>query len=164
MFSPSSPVRNGLSASTHALQQHRQTSADNQSSSSIVVGVYLIIFGLCIALLGMPIQPPPIGFSNPLQSSKSPLKSRATPLSSSPSSVAESVSQTPLTDGVLALTRTVYIFIGCLILGDKVLSQIAGGIVGIIGIAYVALEFVPSIEPPANMREAEAAGWGAEQV
>jgi len=29
---------------------------------------------------------------------------------------------------------------------------IVGGIIGLIGIAYVALEFVPSIEPPANMR------------
>lgn len=45
-----------------------------------------------------------------------------------------------------------------------VLSKIAGGIVGIVGLAYVGLEFVPSIEPPSNMREAENAGWGAEQV
>lgn len=44
------------------------------------------------------------------------------------------------------------------------MSKIAGGIVGIIGIAYIALEFIPSIEAPGNMREAEAAGWGAEQV
>lgn len=58
----------------------------------------------------------------------------------------------------------VYIFLGCLLLGDKTIANIAGAIVGIIGIAYVALEFVPSIEPPANMREADAAGWGAEQV
>lgn len=58
----------------------------------------------------------------------------------------------------------VYIFLGSLILGGNVLSYIAGGIVGVTGLAYVALEFVPSIEPPANMREAEDAGWGAEQV
>ncbi|KAI1070190.1 hypothetical protein NW752_008648 [Fusarium irregulare] len=57
-----------------------------------------------------------------------------------------------------------YVFLGSLILGGNVLSYIAGGIVGITGLAYVALEFVPSIEPPANMREAEDAGWGAEQV
>ncbi|OAA81555.1 Golgi apparatus membrane protein TVP15 [Akanthomyces lecanii RCEF 1005] len=57
-----------------------------------------------------------------------------------------------------------YVFLGCLLLGDKIISNIAGGVVGIIGIAYIALEFVPSIEPPANMREADAAGWGAEQV
>lgn len=57
-----------------------------------------------------------------------------------------------------------YIFLGCLLLSDSILSKIAGAIVGIIGIAYVALEFIPSIEPPSNMREAEDAGWGAEQV
>ncbi|PTD03670.1 hypothetical protein FCULG_00000419 [Fusarium culmorum] len=57
-----------------------------------------------------------------------------------------------------------YIFLGSLMVSDSVLSKIAGSIVGITGIAYVALEFVPSIEPPANMREAEDAGWGAEQV
>ena len=55
-------------------------------------------------------------------------------------------------------------FLGSLLLGDAIMSKIAGGIVGIIGIGYIALEFVPSIEPPSNMREAEAAGWGAEQV
>ena len=43
------------------------------------------------------------------------------------------------------------------------LRIIAGSIVGLIGVAYVVLEFIPSIEPPANMREADA-GWGAEQV
>ncbi|EGX91218.1 COPI-coated vesicle protein, putative [Cordyceps militaris CM01] len=57
-----------------------------------------------------------------------------------------------------------YVFLGCLLLGEKIISNIAGGVVGVIGIAYIALEFVPSIEPPANMREADAAGWGAEQV
>lgn len=44
------------------------------------------------------------------------------------------------------------------------LAKLAGAIVGFVGVAYVALEFVPSIEPPSNMREAEDAGWGAEQV
>jgi hypothetical protein len=34
----------------------------------------------------------------------------------------------------------------------------------LVGAAYVVLEFVPSIEPPANMRDAADAGWGAEQV
>ena len=43
------------------------------------------------------------------------------------------------------------------------LRIIAGSIVGLVGVAYVVLEFIPSIEPPANMREADA-GWGAEQV
>ncbi|KAH6895524.1 Golgi apparatus membrane protein TVP15 [Thelonectria olida] len=57
-----------------------------------------------------------------------------------------------------------YIFLGTLILGKMWLSKVAGSIVGIVGIAYVALEFIPSIEPPSNMRDAEDAGWGAEQV
>ncbi|KEY71389.1 hypothetical protein S7711_05653 [Stachybotrys chartarum IBT 7711] len=56
-----------------------------------------------------------------------------------------------------------YIFIGTLVLGTWIVSYIAGAAVGIIGVGYVALEFVPSIEPPSNMREADA-GWGAEQV
>ncbi|CAK7233024.1 hypothetical protein SCUCBS95973_008454 [Sporothrix curviconia] len=56
-----------------------------------------------------------------------------------------------------------YVFIGTILLHDHILRIIAGSIVGIVGLAYIALEFVPSIEPPANMREADA-GWGAEQV
>ncbi|KAL4919813.1 COPI associated protein-domain-containing protein [Aspergillus aurantiobrunneus] len=56
-----------------------------------------------------------------------------------------------------------YIFVGCLILHGHVLQYIAGSIVGFLGIGYVVLEFVPSIEPPSNMREADQ-GWGAEQV
>ncbi|BCS19140.1 TVP15 family protein [Aspergillus puulaauensis] len=56
-----------------------------------------------------------------------------------------------------------YIFVGCLILHGHVLQYIAASIVGILGIGYVVLEFVPSIEPPSNMREADQ-GWGAEQV
>ena len=59
--------------------------------------------------------------------------------------------------------HAVYIFVGCILLHDGVLRIIAGSIIGVIGVGYVALEFVPSIEPPANMREADA-GWGAEQV
>ncbi|KAL4778212.1 COPI associated protein-domain-containing protein [Aspergillus varians] len=56
-----------------------------------------------------------------------------------------------------------YIFVGCLILHGHVLQYIAGSIVGFLGIGYVVLEFVPSIEPPSNMRETDQ-GWGAEQV
>ncbi|CAK7200263.1 hypothetical protein SEUCBS139899_002954 [Sporothrix eucalyptigena] len=56
-----------------------------------------------------------------------------------------------------------YIFIGSILLHDHVLRIIAGSIVGVVGLVYCGLEFVPSIEPPANMREADA-GWGAEQV
>lgn len=57
----------------------------------------------------------------------------------------------------------VYIFVGSLLLADGIMDKIIGTLVGTIGIAYVVLEFVPSIEPPENMREADG-GWGAEQV
>ena len=42
-------------------------------------------------------------------------------------------------------------------------GYIFGSIVSGVGLAYVVLEFMPQIEPPENMREADA-GWGAEQV
>lgn len=61
------------------------------------------------------------------------------------------------------LTILVYIFVGSLLLHDGVLRYIAGSLVGFIGLGYLALEFIPSIEPPSNMREADQ-GWGAEQV
>jgi len=41
---------------------------------------------------------------------------------------------------------------------------LASSVVGLTGVAYCALEFVPQIEPPSNMRDAADAGWGAEQV
>jgi hypothetical protein len=63
----------------------------------------------------------------------------------------------------LLTNLTVYILIGGLLLGDKTVSYIAGGIVGIAGVGFVGLEFVPLIEPPSSMREADG-GWGAEQV
>ncbi|KAF3003588.1 Late Golgi vesicles protein [Curvularia kusanoi] len=56
-----------------------------------------------------------------------------------------------------------YVFIGCVTVGTGWYRYIPGTIVGIIGLAYVVLEYIPSIEPPANMRDADA-GWGAEQV
>lgn len=56
-----------------------------------------------------------------------------------------------------------YVFIGSVIVGERWFRIVPGTIVGIIGLGYSALEFIPSIEPPANMRDADA-GWGAEQV
>ncbi|KAE8160492.1 Golgi apparatus membrane protein TVP15 [Aspergillus tamarii] len=56
-----------------------------------------------------------------------------------------------------------YIFVGSILLHDHVLRYIAGSVVGFIGVGYLALEFIPSIEPPSNMRESDQ-GWGAEQV
>lgn len=57
----------------------------------------------------------------------------------------------------------VYFFIGCVALGEKWYQYIPGSVIAFVGIAYAVLEFIPSIEPPANMRDADA-GWGAEQV
>jgi hypothetical protein len=64
-----------------------------------------------------------------------------------------------------SLTRmsAVYIFIGSVIVDTPWYKWVIGTIVGLIGIGYVALEFVPSIEPPANMRDADPS-WGAEQI
>ena len=65
----------------------------------------------------------------------------------------------------LMLVHTVYIFVGTVMLGPdaNVLGYIFGSIVALLGAGYIVLEFLPQIEPPANMREADA-GWGAEQV
>ena len=57
----------------------------------------------------------------------------------------------------------VYVFVGSIILNKFVLLTIAGAAIGIIGLAYVVLEYIPSIEPPQNMRDANAE-WGAEQI
>jgi hypothetical protein len=49
----------------------------------------------------------------------------------------------------------VYIFAGSILLDHHTLDIIFGTLIGIVGIGYVVLEFIPSIEPPANMREAD---------
>lgn len=59
--------------------------------------------------------------------------------------------------------NAVYIFVGSLLLADGIMNIIIGTLVGGVGVGYVVLEFIPSIEPPQNMREADG-GWGAEQV
>lgn len=56
-----------------------------------------------------------------------------------------------------------YIFVGSILLQNHIMNIIFGTLIGIIGVSYVILEFIPSIEPPQNMREADA-GWGTEQV
>jgi hypothetical protein len=56
-----------------------------------------------------------------------------------------------------------YIFVATIIFSSSALMYILVAVIGLIGLAYCVLEFIPSIEPPANMREAEG-GWGAEQV
>ena len=57
----------------------------------------------------------------------------------------------------------VYVFVGSIVVEGNTLRLIAGLIVVVIGVAYCGLEFAPQIEPPSNMRDADA-GWGAEQV
>ena len=58
----------------------------------------------------------------------------------------------------------VYIFVGSILLSQPVIRIIVGSIIGIIGLGYAVLEFIPSIEPPENMRDATAESWGAEQI
>lgn len=108
---------------------HTLTASPN--SQSIIIGAYVLIFGLAVALLEFQIPPQVSRYASFMFSF--------------------------IGRGIF------YIFVGSILLNNGVLRIIAGSIIGIIGLAYVALEFVPSIEPPANMREADA-GWGAEQV
>ncbi|KXJ92259.1 Golgi apparatus membrane protein TVP15 [Microdochium bolleyi] len=98
---------------------------------SLIIGIYVIIFGLAVALLEFQIPPQVSRYASFLFSF--------------------------LGRGIF------YIFVGSILLNNGVLRIIAGSIVGLVGVGYVVLEFIPSIEPPANMREADQ-GWGAEQV
>ncbi|GAB7326287.1 hypothetical protein MBLNU13_g10263t1 [Cladosporium sp. NU13] len=100
-------------------------------STTIIVGVYAIIFGLATALLEFQIPPQVTRYASFMFSF--------------------------IGRGVF------YFFVGCILAGDKFRNYIPAAIVALIGLVYIALEFLPSIEPPANMRDADA-GWGAEQV
>lgn len=59
--------------------------------------------------------------------------------------------------------NAVYIFVGTILLDTSWWRGVLGVVTAVVGLAYCVLEFIPSIEPPANMREADG-GWGAEQV
>lgn len=96
---------------------------------SVIVGCYVIVFGLVTALLEFQIPPQTSRYASFLFSF--------------------------LGRGVF------YIFVGSILLHDHVLRIIAGSIIGLVGAIYVGLEFVPSIEPPENMRSSE---WDGEQV
>ncbi|KAI1184800.1 Golgi apparatus membrane protein TVP15 [Nemania serpens] len=98
---------------------------------SIVVGVYVIIFGASVGLLEFQIPPQVSRYASFMFSF--------------------------IGRGIF------YIFIGSLLLSLHWTRYVAGSIIGFTGVVYAALEFVPSIEPPTNMREADQ-GWGAEQV
>ncbi|KAI1268876.1 Golgi apparatus membrane protein TVP15 [Xylariaceae sp. FL1019] len=101
------------------------------SFQSIVIGVYVIIFGAFVGLLEFQIPPQVSRYASFMFSF--------------------------IGRGIF------YIFVGSILLSLHWSRYIAGAIIGLTGLSYVALEFIPSIEPPANMREADA-GWGAEQV
>ncbi|KAI9772530.1 MAG: Late Golgi vesicles protein [Geoglossum simile] len=98
---------------------------------SVVVGCYVIVFGLATALLEYQIPPYMARYASFLFSF--------------------------LGRGIF------YIFIGSILLHDHVLRIIAGSIIGFVGVVYVVLEYIPSIEPPQNMRDADAS-WGGDQV
>ncbi|KAI9732173.1 MAG: Late Golgi vesicles protein [Cirrosporium novae-zelandiae] len=98
---------------------------------SVIIGCYVILFGLGVGLLEFQIPPYVSRYASFMFSF--------------------------LGRGIF------YIFVGSILLHDHVLRVIAGSIIGLVGVGYALLEFVPSIEPPSNMREADA-GWGAEQV
>ncbi|CAI0644668.1 unnamed protein product [Colletotrichum noveboracense] len=127
-----------LSRSARARLRASKNSVDKgtQSIQGIIVGAYVIIFGLS------PRSPP-----NPVAEFQIP------PQVSRYASFLFSF----IGRGIF------YIFIGSILINNGIFKILAGSIIGIIGVAYAALEFVPQIEPPANMREADG-GWGAEQV
>lgn len=52
---------------------------------------------------------------------------------------------------------------GSILLHAPAIRIIAGSIIGIVGVGYVVLEYIPSIEPPDNMKDASG-DWGAEQI
>ncbi|KAI2635095.1 Golgi apparatus membrane protein TVP15 [Xylaria nigripes] len=103
----------------------------NASLQSVIIGVYVIIFGAFVGLLEFQIPPQVSRYASFMMSF--------------------------IGRGIF------YIFMGSILLSHHWTRYVAGSIIGLTGVAYVALEFVPSIEPPANMRDADP-GWGAEQV
>jgi len=98
---------------------------------STIIGLYVFVFGLAIALLEFQIPPQISRYASFLFSF--------------------------LGRGIF------YIFAGMILLDNHIADIIFGSIIAIIGVGYAVLEFIPSIEPPQNMREADG-GWGAEQV
>jgi len=102
-----------------------------QQLSSIIVGVYIVVFGLAVALLEFQIPPQISRYASFLFS--------------------------------FIGRGAFYIFAGSILLDAHTVDIVFGSIIGLIGIAYVVLEFIPGIEPPQNMREADG-GWGAETV
>ncbi|EMC91717.1 hypothetical protein BAUCODRAFT_38826 [Baudoinia panamericana UAMH 10762] len=98
---------------------------------SIIIAVYLFIFGLATGILEFQIPPQVTKYASFLFS--------------------------------FVGRGTFYVFVGCITMGYRWWRYTAGSLIVAVGLAYIALQFVPSIEPPANMRDADQ-GWGAEQV
>ncbi|KAI1339527.1 Golgi apparatus membrane protein TVP15 [Xylariaceae sp. FL0016] len=103
----------------------------NASFQSIIIGVYVLIFGAAVALLEFQIPPQVSRYASFMFSF--------------------------IGRGIF------YVFVGSILLSNHWTRYVAGTVIGVVGLGYCGLEFVPSIEPPANMREADQ-GWGAEQV
>lgn len=93
---------------------------------NIIVGIYVIIFGLAVGGLELLPQVPPY------------LPRYASFLFSF------------LGRGIF------YIFVGSLVFEDHTLKKIAGALIVFVGIGYAVLEFMPQVEPPSNMRENDA--------
>ncbi|TLS28430.1 hypothetical protein PpBr36_01372 [Pyricularia pennisetigena] len=130
-FSDSFRIVNLVVAVVMILGGISQFFSDSNGFQGIIIGSYVIVFGLATALLEFQIPPQVSRYASFLFS--------------------------------FIGRGAFYIFIGSILLNDGALRIIAGSIIGLIGVAYAVLEFIPSIEPPANMREADQ-GWGAEQV
>lgn len=136
--------------------------------STIILGAYAVAFGLGRFQQNECRIVPLTSSQSSLALSSFPMSQTtptATPRSSSLSWAVVSVSCSLAQYSIarIANPSLVYIFIGSILLHDHVLRIIDGSLIGFIGLGYVALEFIPSIEPPTNMREADQ-GWGAEQV
>ncbi len=48
----------------------------------------------------------------------------------------------------------VYIFVGTILLQTSAIRVVPGSIIAIVGVGYGVLEYITSIEPPQNMRDA----------
>ena len=124
-------------------QRNKLTRDTAKHRQGVIVGIYVTIFGLCKHHRHQQTNPAP---STPLLTSIPPatglLEFQIPPQIARYASFMFSF----LGRGIF------YLFVGCIIMGDNWWKYTAGSIVALVGIAYVGLEFVPSIEPPANMR------------
>ncbi|KAK9458806.1 Golgi apparatus membrane protein TVP15 [Lipomyces oligophaga] len=52
-----------------------------------------------------------------------------------------------------------YVLIGALIFSPGPLRIVGGAVIMLVGVAYIILEYTPSIEPPSNMRGNDEVGY-----